>query len=50
MKNPIFREGGGFPEKPIYRRVCLKRGGLGEFSDLRGVLAKRRGVVFLRGG
>ena len=28
---------------------CLKRGGLGQFTDLReGGLARKRGVVFLR--
>ena len=32
----------------IYRRDCLKRG-LGQFPDLRGGLAKKREVVFLRG-
>ena len=30
---------------------CLKRGGgLGQFADLKGGLARKRGVVFLRGG
>ena len=28
--------GGGVHEKPIYRGGCLKRGGLGQFADLRG--------------
>ena len=35
-------------EKPIYRGDCLKRG-FGQFADLRGGLAKKRGMVFLRG-
>ena len=42
---------GQFHEKPIYRGDCLKRGGGGfeQFADLRGGLARKRGVVFLRG-
>ena len=43
--------GGGVHEKPIYRGGCLKRGGLGQFADLRGGgLASIRGGVFSRGG
>ena len=38
LEKPV--EGGGW---------CLKRG-LGQFADLRGGLARKRGVVFLRGG
>ena len=38
-------------EKPIERRDCLKRGGLGQFADLRGELDKKEGEgVFERGG
>ena len=41
----------GVHEKAIYRGNCLKRGGgLGHFSDLKGGLAKKRGLGFLRGG
>ena len=39
---------GRFHEKPIYRGDCLKRGGFEQFADLRGGLARKRGVVFLR--
>ena len=49
-KIQFSRGGGGFQEKPIYRGDCLKRGGLGEFADLRGELGKKEGVLFLRGG
>ena len=35
-------------KKTIYRGECLKKGGLGEFADLRGGLVKK-GVMFLRG-
>ena len=42
--------GGGVHEKPIYRGGCLKRGGLGQFADLRGGgLATKRRLVFFRG-
>ena len=37
-------------EKPIYRGGLPKKGGLGQFVDLRGGLARKRGVVFLMGG
>ena len=47
LKNLIFRVGAH--EKSIYRGNCLKRGWLGQFSDLSGGLAKKKGVVFLRG-
>ena len=40
----------GAHEKPIYRRVLAKKGGLGQFAGLRGRgLVKNRGV-FLSGG
>ena len=43
-----FLEGGvGVHEKPIYRGRLPKKGGLGQFSDLRGGLDKKeRGGVF----
>ena len=44
-KDPSFK--GGVQERPI-GRDCLKRG-LEQFADLRGDLARNRGVVFLRG-
>ena len=37
----------GVMKKPIYRGDCLKRE-LGQFADLKGGLAKRRVMVFLR--
>ena len=37
---------GGGHEKLIYRRELPKRGGLGQFADLRGSLAKKRRSVF----
>ena len=46
-KNPSFR--GGFHEEPIYRGGFPKKGGLGQFTDLTGGMARKRGVVFLRG-
>ena len=34
-------------KKPIYRKGgCLKMGGLGQFADLKGDLAKKGGRVF----
>ena len=48
LKNPIFRGGGH--KKPIYREELPKKGGLGQFANLRGVggegLAKKRGWCF----
>ena len=42
--------GGGVNEKPIKRGELPKKGGLGQFADLRGGgLGKKEGVVFLRG-
>ena len=42
---------GGSWKKQYRGRDCLKReGGLGLFADLRGGLARKKGVVFLRGG
>ena len=48
-KNPSFRGG---HEKPIYRGggALPKKGELGQFADLRGGLARKKRVVFLRGG
>ena len=40
---------GGSRKNNIYRGESPKKGGLGEFTDLRGGLAKKRGIVFLRG-
>ena len=42
--------GGVVHDKPVYRGDCLKGGGLGQFADLRGGLARKRGLVFLRRG
>ena len=44
--------GGGGHKKLVYRGDCLKRGGggLGQFADLRRGLARKKSVVFLRGG
>ena len=36
-------------KKLIYRGELPKKGGLGQFLDLKGGLAKKRRVVFLRG-
>ena len=36
-------------ENPIQRGGCLKKGGLGQFADLKGDLSRISGVVFLRG-
>ena len=33
----------------MYREELPKKGGLGQFAGLRGGLAKKRGVMFLRG-
>ena len=41
---------GGVTENQYRGENCLKRGGLGWFSDLRGGLARKREVVFSRGG
>ena len=38
----------GVMKKTIYRGDCLKRG-LGQFADLKRGLAKKRGMMFLRG-
>lgn len=35
-------------EKPIYREELPKKGGLAHYADLRGGLAKKKGVVFFR--
>ena len=45
-ENSDFRR--GIMKKTIYRWDCLKRG-LGQFADLKGGSAKKRGMVFLRG-
>ena len=42
-------EGGGVHEKPIQRGELPKRGGLGQFVDLRGAWQERGGGV-LEGG
>ena len=34
----------------IYREDLPEKGGLGQFADLRGGLAEKKEVVFLRGG
>ena len=52
-KNPGFRRGGGGGgvTKSQYMGGLPKKGGLGQFADLReGGLARKRRVVFLRGG
>ena len=36
LKNPTIGEGGGVQEKQLYKGDCLKRGGLGQFANLRG--------------
>ena len=43
MESSFFRKGGeGGTKKTICRGNCLKRGGLGQFADLReGALQKR---------
>ena len=47
-KSNFRGRGGGGHEKPMYRGELPKKGGgLGQFTDLRGDLAKE--VVFLRG-
>ena len=46
MKNLTFREGS---LKTNIEGDCLKRGGLEQFTDLRGgALGKKEGVMFLR--
>ena len=47
-----FLSGGGGVTKNqyIYREDLPEKGGLGQFADLRGGLAEKEGVVFLRGG
>ena len=48
LKNPTFRE--RIHEKPIHAgELSKKRGGLGQFADLKGGLGKKRGGVFERG-
>ena len=46
LKNPVFR--GSHTKNAMYRGIAYK-GGLGQFAGLRGYLAKKRRVVFLRG-
>ena len=36
-------------EKPIYMGKLPKKGDLGQFSDLKGELAGKKGLVFSRG-
>ena len=51
MEKSEFQGGGegGVNEKPIFKGIALK-GGLRQFADLRGGgLARKRGLVFLRG-
>ena len=50
MKNPTFRGRGKSTKNQDRGGDCLKREGLGQFADLRRGLARKRGVVFLRGG
>ena len=55
LKNSISTGGGGEGEvsdRPVYMEGIVYIGGeLGQFPDLRkGVLAKKKGMVFLRGG
>ena len=38
-----FRVGGGFTNTQYRGEDCLKKGGLGQFADLRGGLARKRG-------
>ena len=48
LKNSIFRgRGGGAHEKGIYKGQLPKKGGLGQFFNLRGDLAKKWGVFSL---
>ena len=47
MEKGIYRKGGG----EVYRGNCLKRGGLGQFADVRGGgLTKKIGWCFRGGG
>ena len=39
-----FLGGGGVPKNQYKGGNCLKGGGLGKFTDLRGALARKRGV------
>ena len=51
MKDGKFQHYGGLLKNPIFREEFPRKGGeLGQFSDLRWGLLKKRGVVFLRGG
>ena len=50
MKNPTFRGRGKSTKNQDRGGDCLKRAGLGQFADLRRGLARKRDVVFLRGG
>ena len=51
LKNLIFRGGGGMGcKKPIYRGESPKKHRLGQFADLRGCLAKKRGGGSWGGG
>ena len=49
MRDLTFKGGGGVL-KNQYIGGIAKKGGLGQFVDLRRGLARKRGVVFLRGG
>ena len=48
MKSPIFLlgGGGGFTKKKYIVENCLKKGGLGQFPNLRGAWRKRGGGLF----
>ena len=47
LKNQIFR--GWVNEKSKYRGDCLKRGGLGQFADLKGGMVKKKVWCFWGG-
>ena len=49
MKNPIF-SGRGFTKNQYVRGKVPKNGGLGQFADLSGGLAKESGWCFCGGG
>ena len=46
LKNSIFKGGGEFPEKPVYWGELPKKGGGGQFPNLRGAWQKRGGGYF----
>ena len=53
MKSPIFLlqgggegRGGGFTKNKYIGENCLKKGGLGQFPNLRGAWRKRGGGLF----